>query len=376
MKKLPVLLAITGLVASIGASARLLPSDASPFVVSVPNLKSGFEFNIEGLFLKPSNSDLDFGVIVLPPSSTGPNVSSIATLKPDTSFGLGTAIGYVFPNSANDVLLKWTTFDHTDTDTVSLSSLEAETSIGSTGAVTGAVIEDLLSPTDKEVASTRSRLNAIDLNAGQYISLGKQLQLHPTAGLRFARVESYLHSQHIISGPFIQGLLGSAVGPYGGYSGDSRFTSRFSGLGPSLGLDAHYNLGGGFAAVAHASTSLLLGKAETRLSEELEGPAYERQYFSPGVEEDISGGGAAQSDKTTRLVPVLDALLGLNYSCVLGEDASVLTFEGGYKASQYIDAVDRLTVQSNQWSGTPYSITRTSSSLGFSGPYVKLSLKI
>lgn len=357
IKKIPLLLAATGLVLSAGVSAQS---------VSIPNLKSGFEFNIEGWFLRPSNSDLDyeltqpsFSGISRIAKFVGSSAGPFATFKPHTGFALGLGMRYVFPDSASDAQLQWTRFDHTATSTTLLSVLPSLP----TGFSSAEANVDGIS--NKEIASVRNRLSDINLNAGQYIAASNQLQLHPAAGLRFARVESRLRDQSITLP-----VLGLASMLVQQGNNTDQFTSRFSGIGPSLGLDARYSLGGGVAAVAHAATSLLLGKAHSNSNLE-----------------SSDGNALIKSETVTRVVPALDAGLGLDYKYSFS-DGSILTFEGGYKAAQFIDAIDRLTGQFDSPdeqiivqaplppSSNLTSVKRTSSSLGFSGPYVKLSLKI
>ena len=92
----------------------------------------------------------------------------------------------------------------------------------------------------------------------------------------------------------------------------------------------------------------------------------------------------------TRIVPTLDTKLGLNYSYTF-DCESVFTVEGGYLVTQYIDAVDRLAGNSFLGGVGMYGLSyiaqdvisplssdvgRRTSSVGFSGPYIKLSLKV
>lgn len=368
VKKLPVVLAATTLAASIGAFAQPLPNDAAPFGVSVPNIKSGFQFNIEGAFLEPSNSDLDYGFVTASPDDN--SYSNLLTVRPDTEFAWGVGVGYVFPDSGNDVQLNWTGFSHTHTDRFDLPAPSDNWRSYITSPFDHEFDEGNVDWNDDEVtasSSAKSRLSAVDLNVGQYINVGNRLQLRPFAGLRFASVESNLRNN------------------YRDYDNenDNRhdkleqdlFKSKFNGVGPLLGADANYQLGGGVGATAHLATALLVGKVKA--SSDFAYQAYFNDndgdpinYDDPSDDETAS----LRSHDTTRVVPAFDAKLGLNYSYTFDCD-SVVTLEGGYKVTQYIDAVDRLRAQEFD-DEDPEEVTRTTSSLGFSGPYVKLSLKI
>ena len=345
MKKLPILLAATSLVASVGASAQLLHNDAAPFAVNIPNLKSGFEFNIEGLFLKPSNSDLDYGFV----TDSDRAVTNLLTIKPDTDFAFGAGIGYVFPNSGNNVQLNWTGFNHTDNNTFTLQGN------GDLTAPFGYRFDNEDNDdTTKASTAAQFKLSAIDLDAGQYVDVGNRLQMRLFAGLRFARVESNLRDRYTELDTGNQD-----EGPEDLAENDS-FRSKFSGIGPRLGADATYNLASGFAAVGHVATSLLVGRVDSNSS----------FAFYDYNDDSESGSLIIGSEKLTRVVPAIDAKLGLSYNYTFDCD-SVVTLEGGYKASQYIDAVDRLKAESR--TGV---VTRSTSSLGFSGPYVKLAVKL
>lgn len=359
VKTIPVLFAATTLAISVGVLAQPLKNDASPFDLNVPDLRSGFQFNVEGSFLKPSNSDLDYAIL----SDDDFPRSQLLSVRPDTDFSWGVGVGYVFPNSGNDVRLNWREFERSDTEAVTAD--DSRSSFSSTG-------------------TARFDLNEIDLNVGQYINVGNRLQLRPFAGLRHARVESNLNTRYT-SGDRLQDssvvggdrLLPEVVVRE---SINDRLYSRFSGLGPQLGVDANYNLGEGVHAVGHLATALLVGKVHVDSSEVVDFNYSEGLSF------------AYNADDQTRVVPAFDAKLGLNYSYTF-DCESVFTIEGGYKATQYVDAIDRLRLLDSSYilSGDvfssvsvaedylePISFSNSSktSGVGFSGPYIQLSLKI
>src|SRR5690606_18065544 len=102
------------------------------------------------------------------------------------------------------------------------------------------------------------------------------------------------------------------------------------------------------------------------------------EYDEVGQVWRVDGTAKVSSDDVTRIVPALDAKLGLDYSHVF-DNESVLTIEGGYQWTQYIDAIDRLDGgaelsgfgQAQQQENFPASVSvnRTTSSVGFHGPY-------
>src|ERR1700722_3948745 len=102
MKKIIFVASTVGLIASITTYAAV-PTGAAPFQVVVPNLKSGLEFTVEGLYLRPTNSDLDYATFITTVSNS--TNTSVSTVNPDYDFGFRIGLGYVVPNSGNDVQL-------------------------------------------------------------------------------------------------------------------------------------------------------------------------------------------------------------------------------------------------------------------------------
>ena len=81
------------------------------------------------------------------------------------------------------------------------------------------------------------------------------------------------------------------------------------------------------------------------------------------------------TDNTTRVVPTFDAKLGLDYTYIF-ENQSMLTLEAGYQWTQYINAVDTLSTTPIVGAVGLGSVTRTTSSVGYDGPYLTLNWKV
>src|SRR5437879_1537507 len=99
MSRLTISIAAATLAASLGAYAAV-PTGAAPFQVVVPNLKSGVEFTLEGLYLQPTNSDLDYATSVtsISGSNSTTTTTNVSTVDPDYNFGFRVGLGYVFPD--------------------------------------------------------------------------------------------------------------------------------------------------------------------------------------------------------------------------------------------------------------------------------------
>jgi hypothetical protein len=317
MKKITLSLVAAGIAASFSANATL-PTDAAPFQVVVPNLKSGAEVILEGLYVKPSNPDLEYSRYS--PTSTSYDLPNI---DPKFDFGFRVGLGYIIPDSGNDVQLNWTHFDQTTED----DTTAAATQITDAGTVS-------------------FRYNALDLDVGQYMSIGTRLQTRLFLGLRAIELQSDVN---------INNTKYNTTPPQ--VVRDIKEASRFRGIGPRAGIDATYNLTSGFGVAAHLAGDLLVGTSEASGSASREGGANPK---------------AGDSNKQARVVPGIDAKLGLSYSVPFNHNASNMSIEAGYQTTQYFDVIDRMNV-------LPHGDDRTvvtTSNVSFNGPYLSLSFKI
>lgn len=375
-------LVLAGLTASLGAYAAV-PTDAQPFQVVVPNLKSGIEVTLEGLLLRPSNSDLDYVTVTQPTlTTTGGglpivfnNSQSISQTSPNFNFGFRVGLGYIFPDSGNDVQLNWTHFNHSDDDTTTAGPGQALlTDLGTPliNLETSLVIGDIVIANNEVPTATSSadfKYDAVDLDAGQYIDVGTRLRMRLFGGLRFARVESdrsdnYSASYNVFGpdedDPDDQELIGTLL-----YNESDTLDSKFSGVGPRMGIDTSYHLGNCFGVIGHFAGALLVGNTKTTTN------SATQLSFDPTPGVLFEGTQSTSSENNeTRVVPAFDAKLGLDYTYIFANQ-SMLSLELGYQWTQYIDAVDRLNANI-----IPGVISRSTSSVGFDGPYLTLNWKV
>jgi hypothetical protein len=350
MSKLTVFVAASTLAASLGAYAAV-PTGAAPFQVVVPNLKSGVEFTLEGLYLQPSNSDLDYATSFTSVSGTNTlsQSANISTVDPDYDLGFRIGLGYVFPDSGNDVQASWTHFSHSSDDSVGFAGDGFGVATRSGSSFDGNATGDALSAN----SSADFKYDAIDLDVGQYLSIGTRLQTRLFAGLRYAQVKNDLTDNYA-------GVSTSDVKFV--YTQSEVYNSKFTGIGPRFGVDAAYHVGNCFGVVGHVAAALLVGRVESSSS-------LGYYQLNTGATTPSTSSFSTTSDNQTRVVPAFDAKLGFDYSIPFNNDASRLTFELGYQATQYVDAIDRLGVGDSAGS-------RTTSGVGFNGPYLNLNYKM
>lgn len=368
MKKISLALATAGLTASLGAYAAV-PTDAQPFQVVVPNLKGGLEVTLEGLLLRPSTSDLDYaatntlGFTFNPvvPSIAFTNPKSLQSIDPDYNFGFRVGLGYVFPDSGNDVQLNWTHFDHSDSDSV--ATLPGQSLVTQFGLVLPDLTNFGVPSTITGNGDLSTKYDAVDLDAGQFLDIGTRLRVRMFGGLRFARVQSnvsdfYSAAYQVNVVPPVTLL----------FTETDNLNSKFTGVGPRFGLDTSYHIANCFGIVGHVAGALLVGNTKTDTN----------QYFafavSPAPGTVFTSQLNTDTDSSTRVVPALDAKLGLDYTYIF-ENQSMLSLEAGYQWTQYIDAVDRINNNAINAIGLG-TVTRTTSSVGFDGPYLTLNWKV
>lgn len=369
MKKISLATAALALTASLGAYAAV-PTDAQPFQVVVPNLKSGLEVTLEGLLLRPSNSDLDYaatdtlGFVINPvvPSIAFTNPKNVNSIDPGYNFGFRIGLGYIFQDSGNDVQLNWTHFDQSDDDNVTAGP--GQFLVTKFGLILPNLTNFGIPSTLTASGNVDSKLDAIDLDVGQYLDVGTRLRMRLFGGLRFARVESnvsdfYSAAYQVPTLPPTNIL----------FTESDNLNSKFSGVGPRFGVDTSYHIGNCFGIVAHIAGALLVGSTDTDTQQNwaLAVNTVPGTVFTSQLNTD--------SDNTTRVVPAFDAKLGLDYTYIFANQ-SQLSLEAGYQWTQYIDAVDRLNnslVDGVVGLGT---VTRTTSSVGFDGPYLTLNWKV
>lgn len=399
MKSLSLALAAMGLTA--GAFAAL-PAATDPTIVNVPQLPGGFVMGGSGFYLQPSNTngDLDYAAVNVNNATTvfGSATafsSSLQNVDPSYNWGWGVNVGYIFPNTGNDINLSYFQLNTSDTASVFNNSLNGSISsvdnnVNFENFANGSFVPS--SPNtiaDSATAKSEYNLNQVDLTAGQYINVGCRLSLHPFAGLRWAEVQRKLNSAYsddatgstTIAGGFVTDVLNQSVA--------FAEKSDFQGVGPVAGIDANYYVGMGFGIVGHFDSALLIGDINASTNALTQGVAFNAVDVSEGFPAPLTftAQGAAIASFTAgdihRVVPVLDGKLGADYTYVFNNVAnSDLTLEAGWMVSNYFNAVDRLQTNTditlNSSTFPPvfvFSSTvtgRTTSDFAIQGPYVSL----
>lgn len=376
MKRLSIALAAIGI--SAGALAAL-PAATNPTEVSVPQLSGGFVIGATGFYLQPtdSNGDLDYASANVNNNSVSGATSffnnvNLHNVEPGYDWGWGVNVGYIFPNTGNDVNLSYFRFDSKDTASTSVAGFNGLPP--SSGSAGNFILPVGLTPANGDSYQNANArvdydLDQVDLTAGQYINVGCRLTLHPFAGLRWAQLDRKLTENYFAPGS-TSGTAGTVtIGNNGTLALNEK--SDFEGIGPIAGLDATYYVDQGFGVVGHFDTGLLVGNVDSQTTEAMVG----LNTTVVGSATPASTFNATyKADSNHRLVPVADAKLGLDWTYLFNNtDNSDVTVEAGWQVSHYWNAVDRLTITD----GPGAAITgRKTSDFGLSGPYLNVTVHV
>ncbi len=364
MKRVSIGLAVVGLAASASALAAT-STGAAPFQVTVPNLTPGFSFTATGLYAEPTSTNTDYAVTNYATSTSNGNStnnalsSNVQSVKPDYGFGFGLGIGYIFPNSGNDVQLNWTHFDNSYSNGVSA---------GTTGSIVSPVFSnDNFAPFTTANAQVKFNYNAVDLDVGQYVNMGTRLQTRLFGGLRFAQLEQNFSANY--SGTEADEFSADTSTMSG------TINSKFTGVGPRMGIDSTYHIVNGFGVVGQVAVSALVGRVKSNASQ-----VTNNTSTYDGINTNIRNTNIG-SNNVTRVVPGVDGKLGLDYSMPF-KNGSMFNIEAGYQVSYYANVFDSFAASSAgsvENIAAPYSnstFNRVSNSFGLSGPYLSVNYKL
>lgn len=326
--------------------------------VTIPQLKGGFDISISALFMTPSSSNLDYLGVHLAP--TDPDIIFLHDymlnydISPNDNWGFILDLGYVFPNTANDVRLDWMAF-HSNYD-------NQHNVFGQAGMLTDVVFYPteevaLLADTDfaRALATINYKLDALDLTFGQYLNLFQRLQTRLFTGLRYARIYSEMTTSYTANWDTDTSL------PIGG-AFNGNITSSFNGLGPMIGTRADLAMGKGLGLAASFDVALLAGNVGLSGNQviteiELDTLTVTRNAFNWGTQGIIAA--------------AFDAKFGLNYQYQFSNGTQLIG-ELGYQVSQYFDVIKQID---RDFTTSSY-ISTDVTNFDLRGPYLTLRVKV
>lgn len=380
-----------------------LPTGATLYDVNVPSLWGGAFLGLTALHWETSVPHYDYALTYPPDDSGIPREEEglYHSLNPDSRWNFQLTVGYIFPCSGNDLTFNYISYDQWTNDSVTTDPFTALIlpTLSNEWPVTGSVTIDSLfldiDPTlfitanpNLITARTTINLNVFDLNYGQSFNLGSQTRIKYYIGLRYANLENEINVINNFSQVNTTPIeivsptsdLGIIVNTSADFTETVDQKSYFNGLGPQLGVDAHYYLCWGFGLVGNLSTSLLIGEINSSLNETL---TTKTKATVVGTEIDgipigttFSDFDAKSSDfrhpHERRIVPNIDSRIGIDYTYQYCNHTK-LNIELGYRVSHYFDSVDRL---SEVGVDHPDRSTRHTLDTNFEGIYLGIQVKI
>lgn len=328
--------------------------------LSIPDLKPGFAINGAVLWLKPGASNLNYVILNKELPAQSPSWTE-QELKPDYSPAFEIGLAYAFPNGGGkDAQVHWT---HLRT---------------STSASTVAPNEDYFLGPDYEIGpeglpitnswgNVKFNYDVIDLTAGQYLNFGESLQLRFLGGLSAGFLQEEVTANY--SGT-------REVGPFvGPFQMNQKVTSKFSGVGPEVGLHADYMAYKGFGFLGEGTVAALIGSLKS--TTQYIGSAVElQQLFNQSVNYQT-----IKDQSVTQVIPGINGKLGINYNKIL-KNNMLFKAEAGYQAAVYVNAISQyipasLVLGQGLETGGIFvaTMSHTLSNYSVHGPFLNFSLK-
>ena len=339
----------------LSANAFGISSHVNPSLVTIPTFDSRYEISASFLLLQPTSSSLDYGIHTQPLPAVTPKWL-IQSINPDYTAAFDVGLGYVFPQSANDIQLLWAHLSQSKSDGV----------IAPTNDFIGPFYE--IGPNAQNMQNlegdSQFKYNLINLDVGQFVNFGCRLRTRMFTGISSVFINQHLNSSY----------SGVAANPLFNLSTDN--ISKYSGVGPRFGLLSTYQFTPRFGLVAQIAGSAYMGRLRSTM-EILGSSAVLTGLGIPLNSQSIKTGSA------NRVVPGADGKLGLNYSFAFNHD-SLLKVEAGYQFATYFNAIKEVYPSTLAQLGpfiTPIqagsiyvgTMGQSQSNFGVGGPYLKAS---
>jgi len=393
IKKISLALGLLGLSASAayaGHVEELLPVAPPTVCVTIPQQAGSWVFGGELLYWAAANGDLHYGsTLASELESTTAPVNTIDfrrthVVEPDYDIGYHIDVGYNFEGDGRYVQLGWTHLDANEASSRLRDGVEflsgpavmnlirpVETVVGGTGnnpldmpvpflpyglnATTGPNF-DGHEGWDSIRGSSSNDYDAIDFVFGQRFDFNQKVTLAAFGGLRYADIENRdTVNARVRDEAATTGVSAAA--------GRVHMESDYWGIGPRAGFNAQVRLGGGASIVGTFAGSLLVGEADQKQNIDV-------TYFLFGSTNQVDSEehNRLKIADQTRVVPELDARIGVNYTFAWNT-SSAFGIELGYHVENYFDVKDN-----SQFSY--YDTMSHNNDFALYGPYLRLQAEI
>lgn len=310
------------------------------------------EFQCRPLLLQPSSSNLSYAVEVITVPKLTPTWK-VHGIRPHYHFGFDFGASYVFDCRCTMLTCNWEHFQSKDTDSIKVA----------TNHIVGpffAVGTDA-PPFQLAKGRARFRYDLTSINYGILLKFCHSLKTHLYTGISSVWIKQSLHSEFADLKSTIKRKI--------------QIPSRFTGVGPQIGLDLSYNIFRGFSLDAHSSAGVLIGSAKNHTTFESTSPLLSiLGITSPNTQ-------STSVHTSTQAVPTVCGRIGFNYACEFYD--STVEFGGGYESRVFFNAIQSVDINSEIVTPpiTPNTIDvfartfhKTLSNFALSGPYLTFNL--
>jgi hypothetical protein len=284
-------------------------------------------------YLDPSYNDLDYLSI----TSTTASVRTAVTENIDPGFNWGyyLAAGYMIRDDF-DIQASWSAFNSEDSDSAATAGPNVIATL-SNGRE-----EILSSSADIVTAHSNEKLTyqQFDAHIGQYHVVHDSLSARVFAGIRYAKIDLEVDNTYTIPS-----VTDTAFNDY---------SSKFSGWGPEVGLDLEYQAWDQVGIVGHLAAAFVVGEQE----------AHSTALWNSSPDQ-----ANVKAETETRIVPGIDAKLGLNVDFPFLDNDSIVV-EGGYQATYYFNAINQIVANAGV-----DTYENNYSDVGMMGPYLNVSAR-
>jgi hypothetical protein len=338
-------------------------------LATAPSLEGGVSLMLGGFLFVPSTNNQAYHTSnnlndVVHGDSNFLN-SSTNNNNFDYDTGWQAAIGYIFDNTANGIELSYRNFNSSQTSGPTGDfNLNIDTSLAGFG----------LGSPDGTYADQNNKYQNWDLMISQFIDIGTHVQMRFLGGLSYldnlgqtSKTNTHLdYAYAYLTIPTREELHTHNNDIY------TESTSRFSGLGPRVGMDARYDFGDdleGFGIVGGASLAYFLGDLKNENHVNINGCIETGGGASTAancdIDEDSFAIGANATDQNdNHAVTNLRANLGIDYVYYFeDQDLPTLGLELGYEVDTFFDGVGSVGILGGETDVTDVT---------FSGPYLNI----
>lgn len=332
--------------------------------VTMPHQQSQWRFGLSALYLESSSDDFHYATTLSQSEGVSPILAMLHFhfLTPEFKWGGIVDATYQFSGPGRFIYFAWQHLASTESKTPSQTMANSVT-VGPAFYQTdvseppypfipGGALN--VNEWDSITGQSKSEYNAVDIVFGQQIQFARLFELTPFVGLRYASINSHesvnaytYDSDATVTPDTASGYL--------------KLEDDYKGIGPRLGFRYQVKFNEYFALVGSFATSLLIGEGNQKDVASI-------SYFTEGIMQEPSFNAVSKKSSFSKVVPEIDARLGLALNNDFGTDVGY-GIELGLLAESYLRArsISQLSY---------YDTSRHDNDVNYYGPYLRIEFRI